>query len=255
MSSTNHYLKTIYKELKYRATWFPGSPMKLGDVGRIEDGVFVQESTLEDLGITNAKTASGDPFNEFNFTSKSGVTISSKNKGGAKIPGSYLDVEEAGFVISFGSNKSVVFKTGAPTEHKITNIAELKDQIKELYQRGKWERAWIVITSVIEVTAATIILSGSNEGQLDITAKGKATVAEKDLVNVDAGLEIKKSTDIAVNIVAQAGATPLYRAHGFKKTWFLGKERFTTRDVEGISEEQKKKLTEGEAFDEIGEED
>ncbi len=255
MSSTNHYLRSINKALKYRATWSPGSPMKLGDVGTIQDGVFVQESSLENVGITNATVESGESFNQFNYTSESGVSISTKAKGSAVLPGSQLTVEDAGFSIDLSNEKSVIFRTSKPTESKITNIANIRENIQELYQKGKWQRDWLVISSVIEVEAATIIVSGGKKGHLDISAKGKAEVANSDIVNLDAGLEIKWSRDVAINIVAQQGATPLYRVHGFRKAWFLGRERFITRDADGISDEDKSKLTEGEVFEEVDHED
>lgn len=255
MSSSSHYLRSINKALQYRATWSPGSPMKLGDVGTLEKGVFVQESSLENLGINIMQTASGESFNQFNYTSDTGVSINTKAKGSAELPGSQLSVDEAGFSIDLSGEKAVIFKTGKPTEHKITNIDNIRELIKELYQKGKWQRNWVLITSVIEVEAATIIVSGGKKGHLDISAKGNADVAEHDLVNLDAGLEIKWSKDVSINIVAQQGATPLYRAHGFRKTWFLGRERFATRDLSGISEEDKKKMTEGEEFEELDHED
>lgn len=251
MSSSSHYLKNIHSALKYRATWSPGSSMKLGDVGTFQGGVFVQESSLENLGITGVQTISGEEFNQFNYTSESGVSINTKAKGSAQLPGSQLELEDAGFSIDLSNEKSVIFRTNKPTEHKITNMANIAEQAMELYQKGKWHRNWVVVSNVIEVEAATIIISGSKSCHIDISAKGKADVGTADLVNLDAGLEVKWDKDVAINIIAQQGATPLYRAHGIKKVWFLGKDRFVTRSSEPLSEEDKKKLTEGEAFEEL----
>jgi len=251
MSSSSHYLKSIHSALKYRATWSPGSAMKLGDVGTLDDGVFIQETSLANLGVTGVQTAAGEPFDQFSYTSKSGVSINTKAKGSAQLPGSQLEVEEAGFSIDLTNSKSVIFRTDKPTEHKITNMADIAVQTMELYQKGKWQRDWVVISNVIEVAAATIIISGSKTCHVDISAKGKADVGTADLVNLDAGLEVKWDKDVAINIVGQQGATPLYRVHGIKRVWFLGRERFGSKSTADLSEEDKKKLTEGEAFEEI----
>lgn len=250
MSAYKNYNKEVHSEFGYRATWGPGTPLQLGDVGTIVEGVFRQESTLADFGITDVKTRAGSVMEDYNFDSKSGVSIAMKAAGEAAPANSKLAEAQAGFSIDFSRDFSVVFRAKSPQELLITNVAQIGTRIKELYEEGKWEKDYVVITSLVKAASATIIISGEKGAHIDISASGKASVSSIDLASLDAGLDVAWSNQISERIIAKAETTPLYRVHGIKKGWFRG-GRFVALKSAELTEADKADLTEGHGFGHI----
>lgn len=251
MSAFKNYNKEIHREFGYHATWTPGVPLKLGDVGVLVDGVFRQESTLADFGISDFNTRQGSVLEDYKFDSKSGVSIALKASGEAAPANSQLGEAEAGFSIDFSKDFAVVFRAHAPQEHVITNSAQIGAKIVELYEKGEWKKDYVVVTNMVQAASATVIISGEKGGHIDISASGKSEVAEADLANIDAGLDVKWSSNISEKIIAKSSTTPLYRLHGIKKGWFSGGKFIALKAADGLSEEEKSGLEEGHGFGHI----
>ena len=231
MSAFKNYNKEVLREYGYRATWGLGTNIEVGMVGTFVDGVFRQESTLENYGITDMQVKKGRLVDDYNFESKRGVDITFKASGDASPANSQLAEAEAGFSIHFDREFSVVFRTHQAREIQVQNAAQIGQQIIKLYEEGKWDRDFVVVTNVVQAKAATIIISGEKGGHIDISAKGKATVSDIDLANLSADLDVKWSSKIEQKMVAKKGATPLFRIHGIKKGWFRGGKFRAIRDV------------------------
>lgn len=50
-SAQGQYTNEMKKKFGYYATWNPGVPLKLGDIGTFSDNVFTRLSNLTDRGI------------------------------------------------------------------------------------------------------------------------------------------------------------------------------------------------------------
>lgn len=219
-SINNFYLQTISsKKAGYRANWEPNKPLEIGDIGVIENGVFVVMTTLKNEGINmNVRIDTSD--SNWKFTTENDVSIQAKAKGEAPIAGSVLSDLEAGISVSFKSENAFVFEAVGAKNHIIINVFEIE---KAFIAKAKEDKRWknfAVIVELIEANSATIIMSSGKNNVVDLKAKADVSLANLNLANTELGLSIvseKISTD---TIVAQQGIKPIYRAMGLRHPLF-----------------------------------
>ncbi len=226
------YLKEVNKKFKYRPTWVPGKPLKIGDIGILEKGVFSHRGTLDEKGIPfTVRIDESD--SDMSYSSEGGVTIAAKLAGKASMPESQLAEGDAGLTISFSKEKATVFKLNGTKTSIITNAGAVGQEILNRYIQNNWEKDWVVITELIEANSATILVSNSKESKVELKAKANVQASEDlDIADAGLGLSIVGKKDLAVEIVAKDGITPLFRAAGIKKKLF-GSEKFVARSILG----------------------
>jgi len=75
------YISAVYGNLRYRPTWLPGTPTRLGDVGTLDDGIFRPVTSLANLGIAFSVTTDEVPDKSLDLTSATGSSVDFKLKG------------------------------------------------------------------------------------------------------------------------------------------------------------------------------
>lgn len=229
MSLFQDYARTVRDELNYRATWIPGAPMKLGDVGTIEDGVFNRHTDLETLGIPYASTTKDRPSEEFSFESEDVRSIVVKAAGELNETFEAIAEAKAGIRVEFAKERAVVLKVKNPRVQSIDNIAALDDALLDAVlpsrdSKGRsvprrWkDRDWVVVTEVVDVDVATILCSTGTNAAIELEAE--TAVGPDGLVDVEAGLEQKLVRSVGVKDIARKGSTPLYRGRKVQRHWF-----------------------------------
>lgn len=236
MALYDRYLKTVYTHTRYRATWAPGAPIVLGQVGRIVDGMFMHLTDLQTLGIPFETAIDAVPSDQFSFQSKGVKSIVVKAAGALDDRFQHVAEAKAGIKVSFSSGNAVVVKTADVRVNRIKNAAQLEaDLLAAVLPRLEdgqmkppvWQRDWVVVTEVIDAGAATILASIDKDAALELEAS--AAVGPQGLVDVDAGLAPKWSSSIGLDVVAGRGLTPFYRAVRVKrKWWWLWDDRVVT---------------------------
>jgi hypothetical protein len=221
MASTyTFYLNHIFKQTGYRATWEPGKPLELGQVGKLgSDGVFTVFSTLQDEGITmvtNTKGTGGD----LDYTSNDNVTITAKVAGTAPALGSALTEAEAGVSIEFKNSQAIVFQSAGNKTDYIQNLGLVIDQILAKYNNGSWPKDYLVITELTRADSATIIISQSRNGSMDLKAKTAVGAGAIKLTDASLGLTVSREKGSNLKYISQSGLTPLYRVYGIRNPWF-----------------------------------
>jgi hypothetical protein len=210
----------MFTESGYRATWEPGLALELGQVGKLgSDGVFTVYSTLAAEGIemiTNTKGTGGD----LDYTSNDDVTITAKVAGTAPVLGSALTEGEAGVTIEFKTSEAIVFQSVGNRTDYIQNLGQVTEQILQKYNNRTWKEDYLVITQLTRADSATIIISRSSKGSLDL--KATATVGTDVIKLTDArlGLSVSREKGNNLKYICQSGLTPLYRVHGIRNPWF-----------------------------------
>lgn len=116
------YAKEIRDRLHYGATWTPGTPLKLGQVGTFENGVFVPKSNLGALGIKRFELEADSKATSYTYSSSSGVSLNFKAKGASSQTFKSLAEAEAGVAISFTRENAVVFGVSDRYEHRIADV-------------------------------------------------------------------------------------------------------------------------------------
>ncbi|WP_216842905.1 hypothetical protein, partial [Methanogenium sp. MK-MG] len=51
LSVAEHYMNEMYEEFHYFATWLPGKPLQIGDIGELNHNEFTYISSLHEKGI------------------------------------------------------------------------------------------------------------------------------------------------------------------------------------------------------------
>ena len=90
------YTKEMFEKFGYMATWTPGLPLELGDVGSHQRKVFSRATSLKNLGI-EFKTREDKTEETQKHSSSGSVSIMFKAAGKAPAVGSVLTQAEAGF--------------------------------------------------------------------------------------------------------------------------------------------------------------
>jgi hypothetical protein len=217
----------------YRATWDPGSPLRIGQVGKLDStGRFTVYTSLEKAGI-EPEVLIGGSSGLIDYSSHDSVSISAKAAGTAPAIGSVFSQADAGFEIKFTGEEGIVFQASGFKTHKIINIAELEQQILEKYAGGTWQKDWLIITTLSEAATATVVISNGSGGSLALKAKAGVNANGLALTDASLGLSVASETGNTLKYISQEGLTPLYSLMGIRHPLF-GKTDLKTR---GFAEE------------------
>jgi hypothetical protein len=162
------------------------------------------------------------------YTSHESVTIKTKLNGAIPSLGSAFTTSDAGFSFDFKGDNSIIFQTSNHQLCELVNLAEIEQAVLEKYNRGNWDKDWVIVTELVKADAATIIISNSNNGTLEL--KVNANIGTDNLTLTDAALALsvlheKGST---LKYIAQNEVTPLYRVMGLRSA-FLSNLSIGTR--------------------------
>ena len=219
MKAHHQYTTEIRDKFGYLATWAPNFPLRLGDVGLVEDRVFTPVTTLSRLGIKFESREPGSA-SDSEHSSAGSVTMTFKASGQAPATGSLLSTAEAGITIEFRTENSVVFQAAGCRETIMLGLDELGKTIIAKHKANEWKPEFVVVTSVVEAGAATIIISSGSNGQFELATSGSAGSAGLSLVDVKGSFRIVSARNVGTKIVATSGLTPLFRASSLCKSIF-----------------------------------
>lgn len=214
------YTNEIREHFGYYAAWNPGVPLSLGDIGTFKDNVFTGISDLSSFGI-NFDIKEDSTVTDLEYNSKGSVTISTKLSGVAAPSGSVLTSIDAGIIVEFGKENSTLFKAKATTTPRIKDIVKLGKQILKLYKAGKWNKDWTIITELVKAESATIIISDSTDGKIELKANANIDVPNIDIADGKFEFSTQFSRGLDTRIVAEKGITPLFKIMGIKTRLFL----------------------------------
>ena len=165
----------------------------------------------------NASVVDGQAVADLDFGNETGIELKAKFAGNAPLPSSNLQVDDAGFSIDFSSQGAYLLKTRGTKVAYIQNVAELGDRVREYYLNGKWNRKWFVITLLVSADIATLLISKSRNGKIELKATGEFSGVEEELVSVDASFATAWKKDISTNIIGKVGPFyPLFKCNGIK---------------------------------------
>ena len=196
-------------------------PFKLGQIV-----TWNRRSGFEVIGHINddfigldfqANEINGRGIADLDFGNETGVELRAKFAGNAQLPNSNLGIDDAGFSIEFESKGSYLLKTSGTKISYIENIAELGKKVRHFYLNKKWNRNWFVITLLVSAEVATLLISKSASGKIELKATGEFTGVEEELISVNAKFATAWKKDISTNIIGKEGPFfPLFKCNGIK---------------------------------------
>jgi hypothetical protein len=218
LAVSGEYRNSIYKRFSYQATWFPNTTVRLGDIGIQDHGSFKQVTALENIGVPFRIRRGSDKL-DFAYTSESGVAIKPRLSAVAGA-GTMLPQADAGISMTFSKEGAFLFQATGCTVTEIEDKAVLKRFVMKLFREGEWEKDWAVVDTIVRADSATIVISNSGSGSLDLTAK--MPVALSGLAKIDAGFSVAAQSGDVIHFIAAQGLTPMFKLSRIKQSLLAG---------------------------------
>lgn len=218
------YVKEIHKNLRYRPTWLPGTPVELGSVGVLEEGVFRPLTDLARLGLEFETLTDRVADGSMDYASTSGASITVKAAGETDQRFKAIASAQAGALVEFSREGATVIQLRNVTIDRIADQPRLhRDMLRSIAvpdDAARWERDWVVITDVVRADSATILIAASAGSRIELEAEAK--IAPSSLADVSAGLTVASESNVSTKIIARSGLTPLYRGSRVRRNfWWL----------------------------------
>ena len=220
MKTSKKYTRELKEQFGYLATWLPSTPIALGDIGVLRKNQFTKISNLSDFGI-KFDIEPDETKSDIEHSSKGAVSITTKASGTVAPQGSALGEVDAGITVEFTKENAILFKANGTTSPSIKNQIALGNKIIELYKEGKWDKDWAIITEKVDSESATILISSSSNGKIELKAKGEVEAAKLDIADAELGFGLTFSKDLSTKIIAEESLTPLFKASKVKSRLFM----------------------------------
>lgn len=232
MKTRKIYTREMYRQFRYLATWAPGTPMKLGDIGILKGKEFIRIGNISDFGISFETVPDDTPL-DLEFASEGSVSITTKLSGRPTIAKSNLITADVGATVIFSKKNAIYFKADKTTTPSIKNQIALGQEILSLWKEGKWDKHWAVITELVTAKSASIIISSSKEAQVDIRATSEIGNKPLNIADPEFGWELSFEKDVTTKIIAEEGITPLFKISKIKRRVFAS-PTFRTKGIDGM---------------------
>jgi hypothetical protein len=224
------YTKGIKRKLEnYWAAWLPGTHFAIGDVGTLNGYVFEKVGTLDELKLRHYAVTDADP-SPLDISSASGVAVSFKAAGETNSSFSHIGAADAGMKIEFGAQGAFILQAPEMFASEVGDRLNLRRQIIGAFNKGDWEKDWLVITRLLKAPSATVLISRSSNASLELTAKANLSGAVAALGAADAGITIKHQQGDTVSMIGGRNVTPLFQLSRLK-TSFFSAPRLVTRSL------------------------
>ncbi len=184
--------REIHDKLRLRLTWPPNVPIRLGDVGRLDGGIFFKLTSLAELGVPD-------------------------DLGTSVARAADIDIRSQGTnVIAFGMNQLTLPRAGSvflnmrgSSAHSF-DVALAAARLKALAEARKWEADWVLVSQVISCEELTLVIGGGAD----------------EIVMMSVSTPIKVMPQSSSTITFQAfNVTPLLRALGVSRSFFTREVR------------------------------
>lgn len=217
-----NYTSQLYREFGYFPTWEPDMQLKLGDIGILRNNEFTRISSLSDEKI-NFRTKTDSTIGDLEYQTPGKVSVITTvgtrletEKEGRREREVAFREGEFGIVVQFKDYNAVFFNGRGIKTLSIENQSQVGNEIIKRYKDGRWNKDFVVITELVTADCATILVSNSNVGRLDLLSKDSIHASRVDLANPKAKFETAFMKDIHTKLICARDLTPLFRIKGIK---------------------------------------
>ncbi len=234
MKTSKKYTNQLLKQFRYLATWLPGTPLELGDIGILRNNEFTKISNLNNEGI-QFEVTEDETESDIEHSTKGAVSLTTKSSGVLAPQGSVLGEVDAGITVEFSQATAILFKANGTRSPSINDQISLGQEILGRFQSGKWDKDWAVITEIVIAKSGTIIISSSSTAKIELKAKGEIEAAKLDIAGANFNFEISFSKDLSTKIIAEKSLTPLFKVSKVKsrmiKPQIFGMKNISSLDL------------------------
>jgi hypothetical protein len=246
------YTSELREELQHLAIWLPGDRVSLGDVGVMDGDRFIRQSTLAEtvgLGLGGTRNA---PWGGFSYRSEGAVSVSVGALAGAKDPVAAVGKAGGRVKVTFDREHAVLLEMRGGRRVAVEDQLHLQTQLTRAWERDAWKPEWCVVTEVVESAETTVLVSTQSKASIDLETDvaldpgGLASLADAKL-----GLRRSVSDGIGIEMLAEPGATPLFKALRLKKGFWGRSPKVVLEGLEPVSPDED--AAEEQLFDLLGE--
>lgn len=210
----HHHFGVMY------ATWLPSESVQLGDYGLLRNNIFTRVGNVAQLGIGFGVRRDTNRDN-YEFATAESVNLRFSSRGSVEATGDVAT--RARLEIHFAKAKAFLFVAAQCSLHSVENQANLGMDLVDLARRKVWDVRHVVVTSLIESGATTIIGSLGADAMLAVEADS-AALETINLADTQAGLRLTSASNVGIRIVARDGLTPLMRLSKVEPPRWLRKQ-------------------------------
>ena len=207
------YQREMHSNIGFYATWLPGDPIEVGDVGVLVDGGFRRMTSLEELGVS-CDVRTGVTRQELQLTSTRGTKLTAS--AGASVP----TIVKAEVAIEFSHAGAFVFHASALRPQNIMHTSTVAASIVDAYRGGRWQQDWLLVEAVHIADSATIIVSVDNSSKIVLEAAAAGVVPAISLADPKIEFSVAATQGQIVHIVGGRSLHPLYSCLRLKRSFF-----------------------------------
>lgn len=212
-SPVKTYQIEMYENFGFFATWLPGDPIEVGDVGVFEEGRFRREARLSDFHIP-CKVDVADSASDVQFTSRKGVQLSTSAGASA------VAVGELRMSVQFTGNGAFLFLASGLRVHRLSNRPEVTAAVLGLYEHRRWKKDWLIVEAVHMAARTTVLISEDKVAKVELSAKSEVPVPIASLAIPDAKVRVTASTGKVFQSIGANNQHPLYACLRVKDPFF-----------------------------------
>ena len=228
------YLKEIYKELGYIATWLPHEQVAPGDIGRLEDGRFHRLRSIAIEGVTFSVRETGAK-RALEHRSEGAVSISLSASGATTE--TLTDVCRTGGMLNISlSEKGAVFlHAGSCQDVAIEDQQAFIEEVSVRLSKGDWPDDQVLVTNVVRCQKLTLLIAGEGGGRATFQVDAQAAPGGMEIADLMAKSAFAAESSIATSVLGEEDLTPMFKAIGVKRSWpVVGQRRAAFRRRSGI---------------------
>ncbi|WP_437658492.1 hypothetical protein [Sorangium sp. So ce1182] len=200
MSLVDAYAKEIRKQLRFHAVWPPQMPIRLGDYGKLTNGVFERTGTL----VSTIKLREGAQPLPFKYSSTGTVEVSLSGQVEAAAGGAPL--VSGTLRISFKAENSFLVRLAGYRIETIKNLDDIEREVKAMADARKWSADLLVVTTRHIAKRCTVLVASAAGASVDLGVEGEGALA--DLTNPSLHLTLRSNRDMGFSIVDAPEVTP-----------------------------------------------
>jgi hypothetical protein len=228
-SPVKTYQTEMHENLGFFATWLPGDPVDVGDVGVLEGGRFRRVASLEELGVScDAEETAGKA--SLQFTSRDGVKLEAG--GGAQAAG----VANFNVDIEFGVAGAFLFHATGLRLRRLANRVKVGESVVDAYRGGRWKKGWLLVESVHAAKRATVIISEDKSARLQLSAATSIAVPSLSLADPKVTFEVVATKGKLFHTLGAVNLHPLYSCLRLRESFFGAPEVLPVRGSAGATQ-------------------
>jgi hypothetical protein len=206
------YWNEVTAKLGRLPVWLPGTPMNLGDVGRLGEKGWEKATDLRSMGIKFSSEAGGSGTS-YSYSSAGGVEITPRLEAQASPEFTGIANGNAALGIKFSRAAACVLMADAVEVRRVANLDLVDQAVLDAYRRKSWKRDWVFVSEVAIGGPVLSIVAATAQGEATIDLGAGVQPGGTPLGRVHAGLRFGFTKDVAASFATTKESAVMWRGH------------------------------------------